>query len=268
MIQRMITVPPEHLFPPDEWRIVEARWTSVFAARAETALALSNGYIGVRGCPDEGRPVLAPGMFINGFHETWPSIHAEDAYGLARVGQTIVNVPDSTIIELYVDDEPLFLPTARTPEYLRVLDMRNGVLTRELVWATPSGKHARVRSTRLVSFEHRHVVAVSYEVPMDERAPVIIRSRVVNRANPVAEGAEAEGARNDPRLGTRLGRRVLDALLVEQDEDRLVLGYQTLQSGMTLAIEVDHVLEPIDRGQVIRRRALVAGRHAGAEQGQ
>ncbi len=250
MIQRTISVPPEHLFPPDEWRIVEARWTPEFAARAETALALSNGYLGVRGCPDEGRPVLAPGMFINGFHETWPIIHAEDAYGLAHVGQTIVNVPDATIIELYVDDEPLFLPTARTPEYLRVLDMRNGVLTRDLVWATPSGKHARVRSTRLVSFEHRHVVAVSYEVTMDERAPVIIRSRVVNRANPVAEGAEAEGARNDPRLGTRLGRRVLDALLVEQEGERLVLGYQTLQSGMTLAVVVDHVLDVSSPHQV------------------
>ena len=104
---------------------------------------------------------MAPGVFINGFHETWPIIHAEDAYGLARVGQTIVNVPDATIIELYVDDEPLFVPTARMPEYRRVLDMRNGILTRDLVWATPSGKHVRVRSTRLVSLEHRHVVAMS-----------------------------------------------------------------------------------------------------------
>ena len=107
-------MPPEHLFPADEWRIVEARWTPGFAARAETALALSNGYLGVRGIHDEGRPAMAPGVFINGFHETWPIIHAEDAYGLARVGQTIVNVPDATIIELYVDDEPLFVPTART----------------------------------------------------------------------------------------------------------------------------------------------------------
>ena len=99
---------------------------------------------------------MAPGVFVNGFHETWPIIHAEDAYGLARAGQTIVNVPDATIIELYVDDEPLFVPTAPMTEYRRVLDMRNGILTRELLWATPSGKHARVRSTRLVSFEHRH----------------------------------------------------------------------------------------------------------------
>jgi alpha,alpha-trehalose phosphorylase len=243
MIQRTITVPPEHLFPADEWQMVERRWTPEFAARAETALALSNGYVGVRGCQDEGRPAVAPGTFINGFHETWPIIHAEEAYGLARVGQTIVNVPDVTTIELYVDDEPLFVPTARTPEYLRVLDMRNGVLTRDLLWSTPSGKHARVRSTRLVSFEHRHVIAVSYEVTMDRPAPVIIRSRVLNRANPVAEGAEGNGNNDDPRLGSRLGRPVLDSRVVEQDGDRLVLGYQTVESGMTLALAVDHVLD-------------------------
>ncbi|MDJ0769498.1 MAG: glycosyl hydrolase family 65 protein [Ilumatobacter sp.] len=241
MTQRTIAVPPEHLFPPDEWQMIERRWTPEFAARAETALALSNGYLGVRGCLDEGRPAMAPGTFINGFHETWPIIHAEEAYGLARVGQTIVNVPDVTTIELYVDDEPLFVPTARTPEYFRVLDMRNGLLTRDLLWSTPSGKHARLRSTRLVSLEHRHVIAVSYEVTLDRAAPVVIRSRVINRANPTTDHAEAGEGQEDPRLGTRLGRRVLDPRLCEQEGDRLVLGYRTVQSGMTLALAVDHV---------------------------
>ena len=159
-------------------------------------MALSNGYLGVRGIHDEGRPAMAPGVFVNGFHETWPIIHAEDAYGLARVGQTIVNVPDATIIELYIDDEPLFVPTARLPEYRRVLDMRNGILTRDLSWATPSGKYARVRSTRLVSFEHRHVLAMSYEVTLDLPAPMIIRSRVLNRSN-------AERGRFGERRGER-----------------------------------------------------------------
>ena len=67
----------------------------------------------MRGTYDEGRPAFAPGTFVNGFHETWPIVHAEDAYGLARVGQTIVNLPDAAALELFVDDEPLFLPTAR-----------------------------------------------------------------------------------------------------------------------------------------------------------
>ena len=248
MPERRIVVPPEHLFPADEWRIVESRWTPAFAARAETAMALSNGYLGVRGVLDEGRPAQSPGVFINGFHETWPIIHAEDAYGLARVGQTIVNVPDSSIIELYVDDEPLFIPTARTPEYLRVLDLRNGVLTRDVLWATPSGKHVRVRTTRLVSLEHRHVFAVSYEVTLDWRAPLVLRSLVLNRANAGREGAE--GVVNDPRIARRLGRQIMAPRLVDQVGDRLVLGYQTVESGMTLGVAVDHVLDVSSAHQV------------------
>jgi alpha,alpha-trehalose phosphorylase len=61
----------------------------------------------------------------------------EDAFGLARTGQTIVRVPDATQIRLYVDDEPLFVPTARLPRYERALDMRDGTLCRDLDWSTP-----------------------------------------------------------------------------------------------------------------------------------
>jgi alpha,alpha-trehalose phosphorylase len=245
MRARPIVVPSEYLFPGDEWRLIERRWTPEFAARAETAFALSNGYVGVRGTFEEGRPALHPGMFVNGFHETWPIAHAEDAHGLARVGQTIVNVPDVTVIELFVDDEPFFIETARMPEYERVLDMRQGTLSRNLVWATAAGKHVQVRSVRLVSFEHRHVVAMSYEVVVDRAAPVVIRSRVVNRAN--GDGSEPRGVQDDPRLARRIARRVLDTRLVEDEPGRLVLGYQTVESQMTLAMAVDHVVDAASR---------------------
>lgn len=71
--------------------------SSRYFQRAETVFALSNGYLGVRGTYDEGRPTLAPGTFVNGFHETVPLPYAEPAFGLARTGQTIVNVPDATL---------------------------------------------------------------------------------------------------------------------------------------------------------------------------
>src|SRR4051794_10098620 len=117
MLKRAIAVPPEHLYPTDEWRLIETRYSERFAARAETGLALSNGYLGIRGTLDEGRPSHAPGTFVNGFHETWPIVHAEAAYGLARTGQTIIHAPDATVLRLHVDDEPLFVPTARLRSY-------------------------------------------------------------------------------------------------------------------------------------------------------
>ena len=190
MLKREIVVPPEHLYPPDEWRVVEARYSEEFSGRAETIFSLGNGFVGVRGTFEEGRPALSPGTFINGFHETWPIVHAEEAHALAQKGQTIVNVPDVTIVKLYVDDEPLFVPTARVHDYARVLDMRAGTLTREFTWVTAAGKHVRVRSCRIVSLEHRHVVAMSYEVTvLDAAAPVAISSLVLNRRTTIRRAA-------------------------------------------------------------------------------
>jgi alpha,alpha-trehalose phosphorylase len=236
-----IVAPPPHLYPVDEWRIVETRYNDRYYPRTETALALSNGYLGLRGTYDEGRPALSPGTFVNGFHETWPIVYGEQAFGLARTGQTIVDVPDATVLQLFVDDEPLLMSVARLREYERALDMRNGVLTRELVWSTPAGKHVRVSSCRLVSLEHRHLAAISYEVTLlDGGAPVVISSQLVNRH----EQTEPFAARpEDPRLAQVLGRRVLNCRARHRDGLRLVAGYETTNSGMRLAAGVDHVVE-------------------------
>ncbi len=94
MIRRQIVNPPTYVYPDDDWSFIEARFYPRFLSRTETIFALSNGYFGIRGSFDEGRPVHAPGTFVNGFYESWPIVHAEEAYGFAKTGQTIVNVTD------------------------------------------------------------------------------------------------------------------------------------------------------------------------------
>ena len=147
--------------PLDEWRLVESR-PGADLGLLETLFATANGFMGMRGTPEEGRDVGSHGTFLNGFHETWRINHAESAYGFAKVGQTMISVPDSSPIKLYVDDEPLLLSIADLVEYERWIDFREGVLWRDLVWRTPAGKHVRVRSSRMVSFEQRHLAPVSY----------------------------------------------------------------------------------------------------------
>ncbi len=244
MLKRKIELPPVHLYPADEWRIVEARYSDEFVGLTETVYSLGNGFVGVRGSFEEGRPGLVPGTFINGFHETWPIVHAEGAPALARTGQTIVNVPDTTILKLYVDDEPFFLPTARIQDYGRVLDMRAGTLTRELVWVTGAGKHVRIRSRRIVSLEHRHLIAMTYEVTMlDEPAPVVISSLVLNRQDAHLTGDLPEHRPGDPRLATVLPHRVLNMRAADLADRRILFGYQTTNSGMTLGVGADHVID-------------------------
>ena len=107
-------------FPVDPWRLVECEYDADDLGVTETLFAVGNGYIGMRANADEGREAHSHGTFLNGFHETWDIQHAEDAFGFAKTGQTIVNVPDAKLMKLYVDDEPLLLATADLEHYERV----------------------------------------------------------------------------------------------------------------------------------------------------
>jgi alpha,alpha-trehalose phosphorylase len=82
-------------FPVHPWQLSEVQYSTEDLGVTETLFAVGNGYLGMRGNVEEGRETFAHGTFINGFHETWPIRHAEEAFGFARVGQTIVIVPDN-----------------------------------------------------------------------------------------------------------------------------------------------------------------------------
>ena len=71
---------------------------------------------------------------------------------VARTGQTMLNVTDSKIIRLFVDDEPFGAAGTNIRHYDRRLNLKDGTLDRELHWETPSGKLVRIRTPRLVSF--------------------------------------------------------------------------------------------------------------------
>ena len=69
----------------------------------------------------------------------------------------------------------------------------------------------RVPSRRIVSLEHRHLVAMTYEVTMlDEPAPVVVSALVLNRQDASLTGQLPERLPGDPRLATMLPHRVLN----------------------------------------------------------
>jgi alpha,alpha-trehalose phosphorylase len=230
--------PPPHDYLADEWHVIEKGFHPEFLAQMETVLALGNGYLGMRGCPEEGGPNAENGTFINGFYETWPIVYGEEAYGFAKTGQTIVNVTDSKVIKLFVDDEPFWLPNARFLRYDRRLNMRSGTLDREILWETPAGKQVLIASRRLVSFAHRHVAAISYRLTLlNAEAPVVIASEMM------ANQPNARAHADDPRQARVFAGRVLQHRASYAKERRLVLCHATEKSRMILTCATDHALE-------------------------
>jgi alpha,alpha-trehalose phosphorylase len=235
-------------FPVDPWRLVETSPSREDAGVTETLFSVANGYLGLRGNEPEGRHEHEHGTFINGFHETFPIRHAEQAYGFAEVGQTIINAPDAKVMRVYVDDEPLSLDVADVRDYTRTLDMRDGVLRRRIEWTTPSGKDVCIDYDRLVSFEEKHLAVMRLEVTvLNADAPVTISCQVINRQ----DGEDVYGgtptaprkAGFDPRKAERIHERVLQPQEFWQDKLRSALSYRATESGMTLAVVADHVVE-------------------------
>ncbi len=240
MIHRPRREPIPHVYPPVEWEVVEREFMPSLLSQGETIFSLGNGYLGMRGCFEEGGPIGQHGTFINGFYESWPIVYPETAYGLATTGQSIVNVTDTTIIKLYVDDEVFWLPHAHLLRFERRLNMRAGTLDRDIVWETPAGKQVSIRSRRLVSFSHRHVAAIWYQVTLlnADAAVVLASEMIANGPSPRTDGT-------DPRHGKVFPGKVLHQRASRMRDQRMVLCHDTKESRLILACAVDHRLHAV-----------------------
>ena len=224
------------VFPVEPWHVREIGFDLDRMAMAESVFALSNGHIGLRGNLDEGEPYALPGTYLNSFFEERPLPYAEAGYGYPEQGQTLVNVTNGKLMRLLVDDEPLDVRYGHLISHERTLDMRAGTLSRVTDWRSPAGSRVRVRSTRLVSFTHRSVAAVCYEVEaVEAEVRLILQSELVaNEEKPVTS--------RDPRVAAALDKPL--KFVARDDENHgAVLLHRTRASGLLMAAAMDHVIE-------------------------
>jgi alpha,alpha-trehalose phosphorylase len=229
----MITEPN---FPVEPWHVREIELNLDLLAQSESVFALANGHIGLRANFDEGEPYGMPGTYLNSFYELRPLPYAEAGYGYPESGQTIVNVTNGKLIRLLVDDEPFDIRYGELRRHERVLDLRAGTLERQVEWVSPAGQAVRVRTVRLVSFTHRSVAAISYEVePVSDSARLIVQSELVaNEDTPAISG--------DPRVAAALAAPLQAEELILGDQSAELI-HCTKRSGLRLAAGMDHVVE-------------------------
>lgn len=231
---RRIMASGEH--PIDPWRMVERHYSPDAVPQTETLFALANGYLGIRGSFEEGEPASRPATLLNGFHETWPIVYPESAHGFATTGQTILPVPDGTVVRLLVDDEPVTCVTHEVTQFERVLDMRRAALARTVTYRLPDGRRLRVRSERVVSLAQRHLACLRYEVTaLDAPVRLVLSSELRTHAETVGEELAL-----DPRQSRRLADGTLQAGLERADGLCVVRTYRALRSGLTVAAAMDH----------------------------
>jgi alpha,alpha-trehalose phosphorylase len=224
-------------FTEEPWLLRETGLDLDRLAQTESVFALSNGHVGWRGNLDEGEPHGLPGTYLNGVYEVRPLPYSEPAYGLPESGETVINVTNGRLIRLFVEDESFDVRYGKLLSHERVLDFRAGTLTRQAEWTSPVGGSVRVRSTRLVSFAHRAIAAVCYEVePIDAGLQIAVQSELLaNEQLPPA-------AAGDPRESAMLEHPLVGEWQ-SAHENAVVLVHKTRHSGLRVAAAMDHMID-------------------------
>lgn len=231
-------------FPISEWEIIETRFRPGNEGPLETIFAIGNGHLGVRGAHAFGGPVHSRGAFINGLYETEPILHAEDAFGFARVGQHICDLPGVELTEIRVDSVTLTLESVEVRSYSRSINMKTGIYECRISWVLPSGTLATTVERRAVGHNSRSVFAQELVITTDRPATVHVSSAlgaleqmIGTEDAPVFIPADADTP--DPR---RAGRRVAPSLRFETEvgpAHRLRSAWRTVNSGQQLGLAVD-----------------------------
>lgn len=209
-------------------------------------MAIGNGYVGIRG--EIGLKIAHGGpreVLVAGLHESWPIIHAEDAYGLARTGQTLLALPDLTELALYVDGDRMSAGAGEFLEARRSLDMRSGVIETTVVWRAPSGALVRAEQKCAVSATSKELAVVTLTVEALDQAAEIRVESTLNEAAEFQDFPAEEGAAgaSDPRAGDARARTSHRVESRHNDMGEGVVVLRTQRSGMKVAIAYSHAVD-------------------------
>lgn len=221
------------IYPVEPWTITETTFEIENNYRNETAFALSNGYIGTRGTFEEAYPfdedTGLEGNFINGFYESEKIRYGEANFGSPLFSQSLLNLPNLKETRVMADGEWFDMREGRTENYKRTLHLKEGILTRSLVWTSPKGKKMKIEITRLVSFQYKNIMAIRYGV-----TPLNFSGRV-QFCSKLQANVENHTRKTNPIVDYGPFGRKLEPQKLFAREDLLFYQGITKTSGLTMA---------------------------------
>ncbi len=209
----------------------------------ETLFHNANGYIGVRGCLEEGVPEgfdTMRGMYINGFYDIIPMKQAENLCNFVEEKQTMLNVADTQTIYLYIGDEKFTMTEGTVLKHQRTLDMDAGITIREVIWRSPKGKEVSICIKRMTSFEQLSLFTMEYQV-----TSLNFDGKITWESYHISDVTNYSNA-NDPRLAAE-SEKYLESQVLSAESGKSLSVSWTVKSGLTMCAAVSHRV----RGEVL-----------------
>lgn len=223
------------------WQMKSEQYKTENQALDESLFMIGNGYLGIRGCFEEGYSAgeTVRGSYINGLYDRVPMVHAEMAYGFPTEQDKQPRIMDTQTVLVMLDGQRMLLKHGQYKDYERILDYQTGEAIRRFTFITELGKTAYIEFKRLASFTRKSLMVYRLSVVYDGEIELVsvLDTDIENYSNP-----------DDPRTGqghTRLMRlKYLNAT-----KTRACALMETSNSQIEQAVCVSHMLhtkQPVD----------------------
>jgi len=151
-----------------DWSVIETQFDPTQLHYKETVFTLGNGYLGTRGSFEEGYPGSMSATLIHGVYDDVPVVHTE-----------LANCPDWLPLVVIINGDRFRLDHGEILSYRRQLDVRRGVLSRDVRWRSGSGYTVDIHLERFASLVDQHVLALRTQVtPLDFEGTIEVQASI------------------------------------------------------------------------------------------
>jgi kojibiose phosphorylase len=136
-----------------DWLVAEDSLDPASIRSAEALFTVGNGRFATRGSFEERYPGDQPATLAHGVWAPHPIAVSE-----------LANLPDWTSLDIHVDGARFSLADGEILRYWRMLDLRSGLLRRNVTWRSPSGVTVELGFERFASLADARVAGVRLTV--------------------------------------------------------------------------------------------------------
>jgi kojibiose phosphorylase len=228
------------------WLIVEDGFTGALANTYETLLTTGNGYLGTRGSLAEPYEGALPGTFLRGVFD-----HHDSAV------PDLVKAPDWLTLSVDVNGTRLDVTSASVVRHRRILDMREGTVSRDTVFEDRQGRRTRLETVHFASSADEHLCCLRVRItPENHTASVLVRSGIDGRGyNLDRRPIYSEPPPDDPQMKWHKWAKSkhLEEIAREQLPDGIYLETRTIDTGITIGYAAVTTVSPAAESDVEQR---------------
>jgi len=155
----------------DSWTIVETSFDPAFMGKVETCFAQGNGYLGLRAVSEEKYLGETRDLLVAGTYDRFSEEEVTE----------LPNAADFTNIEISLNGERFDLTRGVIFHYSREINLKTGLLKREVMWQSPKGELFAIKFERIVSLSRLHTIAFRITIIPEQDAAVKFTSGIDGR---------------------------------------------------------------------------------------